>query len=187
MFTDHSLFGFADLSAVVTNKLLEITLSTCNHCICVSHTGKENTVLRAKVPKENVSVIPNAVDTAYFTPNPIDRLIVDAHSQQGANVFIDSHKMQRKLICKIYFICAVTVVIVSRLVYRKGVDLMAGVISKLVNMKNVNFLIGGDGPKRCLLEEIREKNNMQDRVTLLGPLEHSKVNISIFIVSFNSL
>lgn len=68
-----SLFGFADLSAVVTNKLIEITLSTCNHCICVSHTGKENTVLRAKVPKDKVSVIPNAVDTAYFTPNPINR------------------------------------------------------------------------------------------------------------------
>lgn len=73
MFTDHSLFGFADLSAVVTNKLLEITLSSVNHCICVSHTGKENTVLRAKVPKEKVSVIPNAVDTAFFTPNPIQR------------------------------------------------------------------------------------------------------------------
>lgn len=73
VFTDHSLFGFADLSAVITNKLLEICLSTCNHCICVSHIGKENTVLRAKVPKKNVSVIPNAVDTAHFTPNPIKR------------------------------------------------------------------------------------------------------------------
>lgn len=73
VFTDHSLFGFADLSAVVTNKLLEITLSTVNHCICVSHTGKENTVLRAKVPKEKVSVIPNAVDTAFFTPQPTKR------------------------------------------------------------------------------------------------------------------
>lgn len=40
VFTDHSLFGFADLSAVLTNKLLEISLSNCNHCICVSHTGK---------------------------------------------------------------------------------------------------------------------------------------------------
>lgn len=70
VFTDHSLFGFADLSAVITNKLLEITLSTVNHCICVSHTGKENTVLRAKVPKQKVSVIPNAVDTAFFTPDP---------------------------------------------------------------------------------------------------------------------
>lgn len=73
VFTDHSLFGFADLSAVITNKLLQITLSNCNHCICVSHTGKENTVLRAKVLGSNVSVIPNAVDTANFTPNPVKR------------------------------------------------------------------------------------------------------------------
>lgn len=64
----------------------------------------------------------------------------------------------------------------SRLVYRKGVDLMAGVISRLAQMKNVNFIIGGDGPKRTLLEEIREKQNIQDRVTFLGPLDHSKVD-----------
>lgn len=67
-------------------------------------------------------------------------------------------------------------VIVSRLVYRKGVDLMAGVIAKMKNETNVNFLIGGDGPKRGLLEEIREKANMQDRVQMLGALEHAKVS-----------
>lgn len=32
--------------------------------------GKENTVLRAKVAAHRVSVIPNAVDTAQFIPNP---------------------------------------------------------------------------------------------------------------------
>lgn len=69
VFTDHSLFGFADASAVLTNKCLEMSLADCNHCICVSHTGKENTVLRAKVRKDRVSVIPNAVDTALFTPD----------------------------------------------------------------------------------------------------------------------
>lgn len=55
---------------------------------------------------------------------------------------------------------------------------MAGVISKLANMKNVNFIIAGDGPKRTLLEEVREKHYIQDRVTLLGALEHSKVDFS---------
>lgn len=69
VFTDHSLFGFADASAILTNKFLEISLVDCDHCICVSHTGKENTVLRAKVQKKKVSVIPNAVDTALFTPD----------------------------------------------------------------------------------------------------------------------
>ncbi|XP_046832588.1 phosphatidylinositol N-acetylglucosaminyltransferase subunit A isoform X3 [Vespa crabro] len=147
VFTDHSLFGFADASAILTNKFLEISLADCNHCICVSHIGKENTVLRAKVHKEKVSVIPNAVDTMLFTP--------------------DINKRNNDFI---------TIVVVSRLVYRKGVDLLAHVIPEICSRhKNVNFLIGGDGPKRWLIEEIRERNLLQHRVTLLGSLEHAQV------------
>lgn len=37
-FTDHSLFGFADTSSILTNKLLKFTLSDIDHVICVSHT-----------------------------------------------------------------------------------------------------------------------------------------------------
>ncbi|EDW10565.2 phosphatidylinositol N-acetylglucosaminyltransferase subunit A [Drosophila mojavensis] len=147
VFTDHSLFGFADLSAALTNKLLEITLSMVNHAICVSHIGKENTVLRACVAKHRVSVIPNAVDTALFTPDP---------SQRPDNGVIN-------------------IVVASRLVYRKGIDLLAGVIPRFKNSPNINFIIVGDGPKRDLLEEIREKTNMQDRVEILGAVEHAKV------------
>ena len=38
VFTDHSLFGFADGSSIVTNKLLEFILADVDHVICVSHT-----------------------------------------------------------------------------------------------------------------------------------------------------
>lgn len=38
VFTDHSLFGFADASSILTNKLLKFTLSDVDHVICVSHT-----------------------------------------------------------------------------------------------------------------------------------------------------
>lgn len=147
VFTDHSLFGFADLSAVVTNKFLEISLSTCNHCICVSHIGKENTVLRARVHKDKVSVIPNAVDTAHFTPDPTKR------PQNGT----------------------INIVVASRLVYRKGIDLLAALIPRFKRMPNVNFIIAGEGPKRDTLEEVREKANMQERVEIVGSVEHSKV------------
>ena len=37
-FTDHSLFGFADGSSIVTNKLLELALADADHVICVSYT-----------------------------------------------------------------------------------------------------------------------------------------------------
>lgn len=147
VFTDHSLFGFADTSAILTNKFLELSLADCNHYICVSHTGKENTVLRAKVPSDRVSVIPNAVDGFAFTPDP---------SQRAPN--------------------KITIIIVSRLVYRKGVDLMAAVIAEICNKyQNVNFIVGGDGPKMWLLQQIRERKGLQDQITLLGALEHSQV------------
>lgn len=149
IFTDHSLFGFADLSAVVTNKFLQISLAYTNHCICVSHTGKENTVLRAAVKASNVSVIPNAVSASQFTPNPINRASGETD--------------------------IITIVVVSRLVYRKGIDFLAGIIPHFKDRRNINFIIAGDGPKRELLEEIREKNNMQDRIFMHGALEHSDV------------
>lgn len=66
VFTDHSLFGFADVSSVLTNKLLTVSLCDTNHIICVSYTSKENTVLRAALNPEIVSVIPNAVDRSHL-------------------------------------------------------------------------------------------------------------------------
>lgn len=147
VFTDHSLFGFADTSAVLTNKYLQMCLCEIDHCICVSHTGKENTVLRAKVKAHKVSVIPNAVDSFSFTPDP---------SKRDPNF--------------------ITIVIVSRMVYRKGVDLMAAVIADMCpRYPNIRFIVGGDGPKMWLLQEVRERKGFQDCVTLLGSLKHSQV------------
>ncbi|XP_001641107.2 phosphatidylinositol N-acetylglucosaminyltransferase subunit A isoform X2 [Nematostella vectensis] len=151
IFTDHSLFGFADASSIITNKFLQFSLADVEHVICVSHTSKENTVLRASTQSGMkpyiVSVIPNAVDASMFTPCP----------------------SKRRKNC-------ITVVVVSRLVYRKGMDLLAGIIPKLCHRhSDVNFLIGGDGPKRVVLEEVREQNQLHDRVELLGTLEHDKV------------
>uniref|UniRef100_T1HF81 phosphatidylinositol N-acetylglucosaminyltransferase n=1 Tax=Rhodnius prolixus TaxID=13249 RepID=T1HF81_RHOPR len=147
VFTDHSLFGFADTSAIITNKFLQITLANVDHCICVSHIGKENTVLRARVNHARVSVIPNAVDSLVFSPKPecrpTDRIII---------------------------------VSVGRLVYRKGIDLLAQIIIDMcAKHPAVDFLIGGSGPKMSMLEELIEKYNLQSRITLLGSLEHSSV------------
>lgn len=38
VFTDHSLFGFADAASILTNKILKFALSDVDHVICVSHT-----------------------------------------------------------------------------------------------------------------------------------------------------
>ena len=46
VFTDHSLFGFADGSSILMNKILELSLCDANHVICVSHTSKVMTILQ---------------------------------------------------------------------------------------------------------------------------------------------
>lgn len=144
--------------------MLKYTLADVHACICVSHTSKENTVLRACLPPTRVSVIPNgeleaaelaagsyvplpgalacvptinhlplapaAVDALLFQPDPAQR------AGQGDGT--------------------ITVVALSRLVYRKGIDLLAAVLPVLcARHPNLRFLIGGDGPKRRVLEQAR--------------------------------
>ena len=159
VFTDHSLFGFSDASAVVTNTFLKFSLANTTHTICVSHTGKENTVLRTSVHPELVSVIPNAVDSVVFRPGKLER---------SPDV--------------------VTVVIGSRLVYRKGIDLVVDVVPSICCQRfgqqgevRVDFLVAGDGPKRILLEEMVEKHGLQGRVRMLGELQHSQVRDQLLV------
>jgi phosphatidylinositol glycan class A protein len=70
----------------------------------------------------------------------------------------------------------INIVYVSRLQYRKGVDLLIGLIPKIVaQFKHVNFIIGGDGDKMVQMKQLVEKHNLHGRVELLGALEHGQV------------
>ncbi|XP_074048502.1 phosphatidylinositol N-acetylglucosaminyltransferase subunit A isoform X2 [Macrotis lagotis] len=59
---------------------------------------------------------------------------------------------------------------------RKGIDLLSGIIPELCQKyPDLNFIVGGEGPKRIILEEVRERYQLHDRVRLLGALEHQDV------------
>jgi phosphatidylinositol glycan class A protein len=140
VYTDHSLFGFDDIASVILNKVQKVTMSTVGAVICVSHTCRDNFILRAKLPPSTVHVIPNAVDPSKFTPD------------------ITKRNNDR-----------ITIVVLSRLVYRKGVDLLVGIIPIICKtFPQVDFVIGGDGNKKLALEEMVERERLQDRVEFLG-------------------
>lgn len=146
VFTDHSLLGFSDFSSVVMNKLLQFTLADVHQVICVSRTSKQNTVQRAQIPPKRVYVIPNAVDATRFRPDP---------SQAPR------HRIQ--------------IVALSRLVHRKGIDLLAVTIPEFcARHAHVDFLLGGDGPKAALLRSMVEQEGLQERVRLVGAVPHEK-------------
>lgn len=147
VFTDHSLFGFADTGSILGNKLLKFTLSDVGHTICVSHTCKENTVLRASLDPLQVSVIPNAVVSANFTP--------------------DTSRASKDYI---------TIIVISRLFPNKGADLLTAVIPRICAAHpTVKFTIAGSGPKEIDLEQMREKYRLQERVELIGSIRHEEV------------
>ncbi|KAJ3866361.1 transferase [Lentinula novae-zelandiae] len=158
VFTDHSLFGFEDAASILTNKLLAGTLRNVDAVICVSHTGRENTVLRGELFKQsddhpsrlvvssNVYVIPNAIVAERFQPGPLKPTDT------------------------------ITIVVLSRLAYRKGIDLLVATAPRVcAAFPNIKFLVGGDGPKLIDLLQMREKYLLQDRIKLLGPVKHNDV------------
>ena len=147
VYTDHSLFGFDDLASVILNRVLQTTLATVDAAIGVSHVCRDNLILRAKLDPKRVHVIPNALDPTKFVPDPTKR-------------------------------CPdrIKIVVISRLVYRKGVDLLVGIIPIICrDLKDVDFIIGGDGNRLLSLQEMVEQQRLQERVTFLGAVPHAKV------------
>ncbi|KAK4121860.1 glycosyltransferase family 4 protein [Parathielavia appendiculata] len=165
VYTDHSLFGFADAASIFANKILKFSLSDVDHVICVSHTCKENTVLRASLDPLMVSVIPNAVVAENFKPldysEPLPASFRPHHPPPARP--LGPHGM-------------ITIVVISRLFYNKGTDLLTAAIPRILeNHPNTRFIIAGDGPKAIDLEQMIEQNVLQDRVEMLGPIRHEEV------------
>lgn len=183
LFTDHSLFGFADAGSILTNKLLKFTLSDVDHVICVSHTwyvlaprchvvddpltlhSKENTVLRASLDPLMVSVIPNALVPENFRP----LYYTEPGDEKGQQLIRSEPRLLGPD-------DTITIVVVSRLFYNKGTDLLIAAIPRILAAHpNVRFIIAGSGPKAIDLEQMLERNVLQDKVELLGPIRHEEV------------
>ena len=146
--TEHSNFGFASPVDIHLNKLEQFVLCSADNVITVSHTSKENVCLRCCLDPSGVFVIPNAVDTSQFKPDPDN----------------------------VRPIGGVNVVVMTRLVWRKGMHLLVKLVPEVCRrFPYVHFIIGGDGPKRAALEEMRDRHHLQDRVELLGAVQHSDV------------
>ncbi|OAA79088.1 phosphatidylinositol N-acetylglucosaminyltransferase GPI3 subunit [Akanthomyces lecanii RCEF 1005] len=141
VFTDHSLFGFADAASILTNKLLKFFLSDVDH------------------------IIPNAVVAENFRPRdyPIQGDPSHAFGPERSPTRIGPNDM-------------ITIVVISRLFYNKGTDLLTAAIPRILeNHPNTRFIIAGSGPKAIDLEQMIENNVLQDRVEMLGPIRHEEV------------
>lgn len=111
-----------------------------------------------------VSVIPNAVVAENFRPLANNTLSQGNPSASPSSL----HHLGPN--------DTITIVVISRLFYNKGTDLLIAAIPRiLASHPNVRFIIAGSGPKAIDLEQMLERNVLQDRVEMLGPVRHEEV------------
>jgi len=145
--TEHSLFGFSDITSISLNKVAQFNHFDTNKIICVSRSTHENLRLRMQSPLDQFVVVPNALHGTKFGAERTRRY--DGRAR---------------------------LITVGRLFYRKGVDLMVEIIPALFSkMPELQWVIIGDGPKKYLLEYLVEKHQLQERLLLLGRIDHEKV------------
>jgi len=158
VFTEHSLYGFTELFSVdrIINKVLKMTLSDVDHVICVSNSCRDNLIARvskAECPRftgdRYLSTVPNAIDGCKFVPDHTKKLPGKPR---------------------------INIVIMSRFVYRKGIDMVVQLIPQIcAEYKHVYFMIGGDGPKRSMIENMISTHALQDQVELNDAIPHELV------------
>ena len=129
----------------------------------LTHLSKENTVLRAQLDPFNVSVIPNAVVAENFRPLNYPTGKSNGHLRAPLKRPLGPTD-------------TITIVVISRLFYNKGTDLLIAALPRILAAhSNVRFIIAGSGPMAIDLEQMIERRVLQDRVEMLGPVRHEEV------------
>nr|POF24092.1 phosphatidylinositol n-acetylglucosaminyltransferase gpi3 subunit [Quercus suber] len=142
--------------------------------------SKENTTLRASLNPLAVSVIPNAVVASNFRP-------LQAHEARSSQLQSEKGALLPPPADPSQAIGPgdpLTIVVISRLFYNKGTDLLISAIPLLLRRHdNLRFIIAGSGPKAIDLEQTLDSlppqllytSSGQSRVVLLGSIRHEEV------------
>ena len=157
--SEHSLYGFSYLDESSLNKVIRTFFVDVDETISVSHVATENLILRGMINPRITHTIPNGIDNTKFKP------LSEKEKKEMKKMRIKEGKED-----------IITIVAVSRQAERKGTDLLIEVIPEICKqIPNVNFIIGGDGPKKKFLDLMVDAIGLKDRVTLTGFLQHQKV------------
>lgn len=110
-----------------------------------------------------VSVIPNAVVAENFRPRALEPGEPTQHKAPGPPQPLGPDEI-------------ITVIVIQRLYYNKGTDLLVAAIPHILAANpNVRFIIAGNGPKAIDLEQMIERNVLQEKVLMIGPVRHEEV------------
>lgn len=143
--TDHSVFEFGKFERIIVDGLVSYICKAVDRGICVSETAKINTIARTCIPSDKMCVLPNGIVPKYFYPK---------------------RKSSKDTI---------TVLFCARLVFRKGITLLASALPLICKDKRFRVLIIGDGPKKNIIEQTIDEAELHGQVTFIGNMDHQKI------------
>ena len=142
--------------------------------------SKENTTLRASLNPLSVSVIPNAVVPSSFQPLQPHEFKALQQNGEPDGLLPPPPDPSRPLGPG----DPITIVVISRLFYNKGTELLISALPLLLaRHDNLRFIIAGSGPQAIDLEQTLESlpphlvytSRGRARVVLLGSIRHEEV------------
>ncbi|KAK2964273.1 putative Phosphatidylinositol N-acetylglucosaminyltransferase subunit A [Blattamonas nauphoetae] len=161
-YTEHSVTKPNEIYSYIINDLCKWSYSEIEQIVCVSEASKRNVIERIGMEEEHLTVIGNAVNGKMFYPR--------TPSEQA--IFLENKRMKDKN-GKDTGREWITICIFSRLMKKKGTDLMVEIIPTVcAKYDNVRFVVGGDGERMIDLIQMMEQNNLEDRIQLLGNTAH---------------
>lgn len=140
--TEHSLYGFKSLTELCFCWTITPVFELYDRLICVSRATRNNLILRCRTQSRKTIVIPNAVKTSQLSSKTETQL------------------KDRDVI---------KVVVVSRMVYRRGIDLLISLLPTLCfRNTNIKIEIIGDGPKLKPLRSMVKGCQLSHQIILHG-------------------
>ena len=145
VFTDHCVFELSKGERVLVNNLCSFICKHIDWGVCVSKVSRENTHIRIGIPLEKISIIPNGIIPEKFFP------------------------IKKKLGERF------KVIYMSRLTFRKGVNLFVDALPLICRNKNFEVLIVGNGPMKGDIEQTIDENDLHDQVKFLNEVKYQEV------------
>lgn len=200
VFTDHSVFEISKAERVLVNNLSSFICKNIDRGVCVSNISRKNTSMRTGMRIDKIHVIPNGIIPERFYPN--NYYDSDKNDTDGEAISTDTHLIGQNILSdidgaaitkdsqltrlinnpkttnqKIKNSERIKIISMSRLTFRKEVNLFADALPLICKNKNFQVLIVGNGPMKCDLEQVIDENDLHEQVNFLNEVDYKEVQI----------
>lgn len=136
------------------SRFLETRLTKGVDAIFTICEGLKRELISRGIPEDKITIIPNCVDTRYFSPAEYNVEIADKYGLKGNTVFG----------------------FIGSFYQYEGLDLLIDAFSKALGKVNdIRLLLVGDGPEKERLFEKAGRMNLLGRITFTGKVPHDEI------------